>query len=149
GLARIGRVGFQGHGGDRVLLRGGGAGAAVLVRGGHLDVVGAGRGEGVAHLGARRGRGRLGGGVAPGAGAGGAGRLGHRRRVARRQGEGAGLAADAVGGAGHARRGGHVVHGDGGAGRRADAAVLVSGGQRDHIGAVIVWREAEVGGAAR
>src|SRR5439155_20158878 len=109
GLARIGRVGLQGPGGDRGRLRGGGTGAAVLVLGGDLHLVRAAGGVDVAHRGGGRAADRLGGAVAPGDGEGEAGRLVHRGGVARRQGEGARLAADAVGGAGDAGRGGRVV----------------------------------------
>src|SRR5262249_43909288 len=122
GLAGVGRVGLQGRGGDRVLLRGGGAGAAVLVRGGHLDAVGAAGGVDVAHPGARPAADGLGGAVARGDREGEAGRLAHAGRVVRREGEGAGRAADAIGRAGHARRGGHVVDGQGEGGRGRKAA---------------------------
>src|SRR5262249_29300677 len=80
------------------------AGAAGLVRGGDLHVVGAGGGVDVADGGAGRAGERLGGAVAPGDGEGEAGRLVRAGRVAGREGEVAGLAADAVGRPGDARR---------------------------------------------
>src|SRR5262245_41381492 len=148
-LGRVERVGLQGHGRDRVRGRGGGAGALVLVRGGNPHRVAAAGGVDVAHRGARGAGDRLRGTVAPGDSEGEAGRLVHTGRVGGREGEGAGLAADAVGGAGHARGRGHVVYEDGRVGGRAGGAVLVGGGQGHNVGAIVVGREGNAGRAAR
>src|SRR5262249_31785364 len=76
------------------------AGARVLVRSGDLHRVAAAGGVDVAHGGARGPSDSLGGTVAPLDGEGEAGGLVHGRRVGGRDGEGGGLAAHAVGGAG-------------------------------------------------
>src|SRR5262249_61280730 len=116
--------------------------------GGDLHRVVATGGIDVAHGSARGAGDRLGGTVASVDGEGKTGRPVHRGRVGRREGEGARLAADAVGGAGDACRRCDVVHNDRGVGG-AYAAILVRGAEADHVGAIALAPQAQAPSAPR